>query len=150
MLLKASRAAERYDDAHRAYCKEKYEEVADDIINRGAQMYQSDMFEDLVARVKMKTDKVTKVFNTLAQNAISAIEAVSNKIVSWNRILFNLQGLSMFHLEYLRKRNNQDPKELIEFSSWNKVKIDLRKEVRIFFSYQLTNHTIKCLKTIGV
>ena len=28
VLLRASRAAERYDDVHRAYCKENYQEVA--------------------------------------------------------------------------------------------------------------------------
>ena len=95
VLYKAAKVAQKYDVNNRAFCK-KYRSGAEDIVERACQMHQSDLFNQKLFGVHEPTDRVCKVYNSLATSAMSALESIQGKVVAFHRILFYINNLIVF------------------------------------------------------
>ena len=135
ILYKSAKVAQKYDHHNRAYCKQ-YASNAEEIVAKACQQYQSDIFNEMMFEAHDATDRVCRVFNSLATNAVTALEAISGKVVAWHRILFFINNLSLFLADENRRRRSQTSPGVCNFNAWDSNKVDLLDEITCFFSYQ--------------
>jgi len=117
ILYKAAKSAQKFDMNNRAFCK-RYQEGAENIVDRACRMYQSDIFNQSLFGVHEPTDRVAMVYNNLATSTMSGLESIQGKVAAFYRILYYINMLTQFANEDYRQKCDRSHQEAPNYSSW--------------------------------